>query len=73
MISEVKAYILECDNCKVLYDDDYGIWVSETDALESAKENEWIDIEGKHYCPDCYVQGDNDKILIIKEREGKYE
>lgn len=73
MINEVKAYILECDNCKVLYEDDYSIWVSETDALDSAKENDWIEYEGKHYCPDCYAEFTDGEVIISKEREGSDE
>ena len=79
MISEVKAYILECDNCKVLYEDNcdsFSIWNDESVAIESAIDEDWIEYEGKHYCPDCYTEGENgddDEIQIIKEREGKYD
>lgn len=62
---------LQCDNCKAFYRDiyrDISYFIDRENILKCAKEDEWININNKHYCPNCYVQGDNDNI-IIKESE----
>ena len=71
MIKEVRAYSLFCDNCNEIYIDncnDYSIWLDESIAIEDAMSEDWIEHEGKHYCPDCYKFDINDKITI-KESE----
>ena len=55
IIAEV-FYGVECDRCGKVYDGaDYGYYDDMDSALEYAKEDEWLEIGGKHYCPDCYV------------------
>lgn len=71
MIKEVKCYSLMCDNCHKGYIEsgsDYCVWLEESIAIESATENDWIEHEGKHYCPNCY-EVDEDDNITIKERE----
>lgn len=67
MIVEVKMYTVDCDNCGKNYDEgtDYSCWNDPEAALTIAKEGDFIEHEGKHYCPDCYSYDDND-VLIIK-------
>ncbi len=55
IIAEV-FYGVKCDRCGTVYDGaDYGYYNDMDSALEYAKEDEWLEIGGKHYCPDCYV------------------
>ena len=55
IIAEV-FYGVKCDRCGKVYDGaDYGYYDDMDSALEYAKEDEWLEIGGKHYCPDCYV------------------
>lgn len=71
MIKEVRAYSLFCDNCNETYIDncnDYSIWLDESIAIEDAMYEDWIEHEGKHYCPSCY-EIDEDDNIIIKESE----
>ena len=55
IIAEV-FYGVKCDRCGKVYDGaDYGYYNDMDSALEYAKEDEWLEIGGKHYCPNCYV------------------
>ena len=73
MIKEVKSYYLICDNCGETYVEyycNYCVWLEPSMAIEYAKESDWIEHEGKHYCPSCY-EVDEDDNVIIKESEGQ--
>lgn len=69
MIVKVEMYTVECDNCKKTRgeDSEYSCWNDENYALEEAIDHDWIDHEGKHYCPDCYKIDDDDNITIIEK------
>ena len=71
MIKEVKMYTVQCDNCKCTSGDnsEFSCWNDESTALDEAKESEWIESEGKHYCPDCYSIDDDDNIIINEKRK----
>ena len=71
MIKEVKSYSLICDNCGETFVENYcnySVWIDIDMAIEYAKDRDWIEHEGKHYCPECY-EVDNDDNVIIKESE----
>lgn len=58
MIRKVDMYQCVCDGCGKSHIDDfngYVAWSDENYAAESAYENGWTNIDGKDYCPDCYV------------------
>lgn len=71
MIVEVEMYTVECDNCKTVSgaDSEFSCWGDKAIALEDAIENNWIEHEGKHYCPNCYTIDDDDNITIKKVNE----
>ena len=57
MIKSVTMYSVVCDRCGKSFIDEFnGIvaWLDEGTAKEQAMENDWIEIDNKHYCPDCY-------------------
>jgi hypothetical protein len=55
IITEV-FYAVKCDRCGKVYDGaDYGYYNDMDSSLEFAKEDDWVEIGGKHYCPNCYV------------------
>ena len=60
MIKPVTMYSVICDRCGKIYDRDDSIiaWSDEGTAKEQALESEWVEIEDKHYCPDCYEFND---------------
>jgi len=66
MIKEVKMFTVICDNCgRDSGDDcDYSCWNDESTALDNAKIDDWIEHEGKNYCPHCYYIDDEDEIII---------
>ena len=66
IIAEV-FYGVKCDRCGKVYDGaEYGYYDDMDSALEYAKEDEWLEIGGKHYCPDCYVVDEDTEIVRIK-------
>ena len=69
MIIEVEMYSIQCDCCKRVgvEDSDYAGWNDKSAAWEEADNYEWIEHEGKHYCPNCYTI-DEDGNITIKEK-----
>lgn len=66
MIKETKVFIIECDNCKDIYEmsDDLIFKTSKIDALEDIKQSIlWaITKKGKTYCDKCHKLVYNEKI-----------
>jgi len=68
MIIKETFYAVECDRCKNISNgDEYNFFVDENTALEESVENEYVEYEGKHYCPDCYTIDENTDEIIIKK------
>ncbi|NLZ31337.1 MAG: hypothetical protein GX885_11475 [Methanomicrobiales archaeon] len=64
MIKEVTMYQAVCDRCGAIVDEEYMAWSEEWMAIEEAIENDWKEISGKLYCPDCYEIEDDE--LTVK-------
>ncbi len=62
----IETYTIVCDNCKKISTDQFDIcgWNDKDYALECAKDDNWIECEDKHYCPDCYHFDDEDNVVI---------
>ena len=47
---------IKCDLCGKTFEDfeGYSCWEDDGFAEENARDNEWVDIGDKWYCPDCY-------------------
>ena len=55
MIKEVTYYDIICDRCGKSLTEESEMCYPDTESAEIiAKDSEWITIDGKHYCPDCY-------------------
>ena len=55
MIKEVAYYDIICDSCGKSFSEESEMCYPDTNsALMVAEQSEWIDINGKHYCHDCY-------------------
>ena len=55
MIEEVTYYDIICDRCgKSLINESETCYPDKDSALMVAEQSEWLEIGGKHYCPDCY-------------------
>ncbi len=69
MIVKVEMYTVECDNCKTTSGEnsEYSCWNDEAYALEDAEQSDWIEHEGKHYCPNCYKMDDEGNISLIEK------
>lgn len=71
-IFEETMYGVQCDSCGKIYDDGDGhnVWPDKSQAFSNAQEwNNWIEHEGKHYCPECYEIDDNDSPMTVKIKE----
>lgn len=59
MIKPVTMYSVVCDRCgKTFVADDSIAWTDKQSAIFYALESQWLEIGGKHYCPDCYEFND---------------
>lgn len=64
-------YQCVCDGCGKSHIDNfngYVAWSDENYAAESAYENGWTNIDGKDYCPDCYVYDEESDEYIPKNK-----
>ena len=55
MIKIMQMYTVVCDGCGVYSNDGEEIvaWTDEPSAVEVAENQDWETINGRHYCPMC--------------------
>ena len=71
MIKEVTYYDIICDRRGKSFSEESEMCYTDKDsALMVAEQSEWIDINGKHYCPDCY-ELDEVTDEYVPNKEGK--
>ena len=64
-------YMCECDRCgKIHVNENLGViaWADCEQAFEDASESGWTEIDGKHYCPDCYEYDEETDEYIPKKK-----
>ncbi len=68
MIKNEIVYGIKCDRCHEMYEDsdDISFFFNQQEVLEFAKDSDWIEKNGKHYCPSCYERLGNDDDFEIK-------
>lgn len=66
MIVQEIFYGVKCDRCREIYEaGDYAYYSEKNSVIEDATDNDWIEQNGKHYCPDCYtLDEETDEIII---------
>ncbi|MDR1459711.1 MAG: hypothetical protein LBI60_05810 [Bacteroidales bacterium] len=62
MITEEKCYIMTCDKCNAVCNEQG--YADRNDVLEAANDYEWYVSESNQYCPDCYEMDDNDQLIL---------
>ena len=68
MIKEVTYYDIICDCCgKSLTEESETCYPDKDSALMVAEQSEWMDINGNHYCPDCYELDEVTDIYVPKK------
>ena len=68
MVKEVIYYDIICDCCgKSLTEESETCYPDKDSALMVAEQSEWMDINGKHYCPDCYELDEVTDEYVPKE------
>jgi hypothetical protein len=69
-VEAVVMYRLRCDTCNLdsCADTDYWCWAEDSQAIDMARESEWlITDDGEHYCPDCVTwDEEKDELVPIK-------
>ena len=73
MIKELRMYTVVCDNCgaDVNEDAEYSCWSDEGYAQDIAMEADWVTVDDKHYCTDCYYYDEDDKLIIQSKERSK--
>ena len=66
MTKEVTMYTIICDVCgkDACEGTEYAGWSDVDIVIEMAVDEGWIDVPGKHYCPDCYSYNNNGKLVV---------
>lgn len=76
MIIPVEMYQCVCDGCGKAYVDDFNgfvAWSDKITAQAAATENDWHEIDGRHYCPDCVEYDEELDDWVPKKRPGLQE
>lgn len=71
MIIPVEMYQCVCDGCGKSYIDEFNgfvAWSDKSYAADAACENDWANIDGKHYCPDCYEIDEETDEYVPKKK-----
>lgn len=66
---KVECVLLECDNCGDHYEDGHGFAIFVDEGSVNPEDDDWHEIDGKHYCPDCHTIDDDDNLIIKTERK----
>lgn len=68
MIEPAIFYGVKCNRCHDMHSDsdDTEYFYDEGEAIEQAMDDDWIEKDGKHYCPSCYEGSEDDGNLKIK-------
>lgn len=67
MIVKEIFYAVKCNRCSKIHNEtEYSFWSAECDAIEQAMQSEWTEIEGKHYCTECYEFNDEKDDYVAK-------
>ena len=69
-MSIIKEYFynVKCDRCGKLANEE--LWkCDEQSAKVDADESSFVELGGKHYCPDCYTIDDDDCVAIKEVRK----
>lgn len=68
MIIKDVFYGVKCDRCGTQYEDgESSYWYDESVAIENSMEDEWIECNQKHYCPNCHELDDEGGFIIYEE------
>lgn len=59
-----------CDRCGTRFSNENGnVGYIDEDIWEEAETDGWLEIDGKHYCPDCYEHDDDLDEYIPKKKQ----
>ena len=68
MIKKKTYYDIICDRCGMSLSNESGDCYPDTNSAEMvALQSEWKEINGKHYCPDCYEVDEKTDEYVPKE------
>ena len=74
MIRPVTLYEGICDGCGKRLEYDGGAisaWYDQLTVSELMQDSEWLEINGKHYCPDCYEYDESINEYVPKKKGDK--
>ncbi len=68
-IFQETCYGLICDRCEQVFEHPftgYSLWTNQSAPIEESTDRDWIEHEGKHYCPECYIIDEETDEITIK-------
>lgn len=67
MIQKVEGFKIFCDRCEEPLGDDYVVILdSEDEITDYLQDQEWKEIDGKHYCAGCLEEDGTIKTIPIE-------
>jgi hypothetical protein len=63
-------YKCVCDRCGLnsTENSDYSAWSDEEGAWLDAEGSDWAEIDGNHYCPDCWEYDEDGEVIIVEDK-----
>jgi hypothetical protein len=70
-VEEVTMYRVICDRCGQADDSDYYAWMDDSQALDVARESEWLIRDDGQWCPGCTTwdeEADEEVPLALEDK-----
>ena len=70
MIQPITVFTVICDRCQKDHNKGNEVcgYNNSSFAEDCATDDDWKEIEGKHYCPECYFYDDNSDQFSPKKQ-----
>lgn len=69
-VHPVTYYQAKCDRCGYIEEDydDFSAFADSVRVLDEVYSyHDWVDIDGRDLCPDCYVLNDDEEPVEVKK------
>ena len=67
MFIQVECWNVKCDGCGLEFDGgEFSGWNDKSYSYDVAQNEDWEEIDGSHYCPECWQWNEDETEVIPK-------